>query len=491
VEVSWNQAELGLAPEAIATAFEHLKSVKAEEDPNKILCLQTVFLELLQLLNINEDTVRQHGAVMVLENFARVSRAIGDFQTINFRMPSDLQRRELGAWLTRIAATRYDDSGDLRKESRGDAVVISTVHAAKGLEWPVVFVPALRKGRFPSRPRVQEVWEIIPPGIVNDPQRYYGRIEDERRLFYTAITRSKRYLFFTTDTGYSEPSEFFKFVAKLHYVDRTDKPDRQERHDTNSPYDDEIEPLDITITELKYHELCPHQFKLRYLYGFSPPIVEDIGFGDCVHNACSEIHKRAILGQTKFDDEDVAAVVKRHIHLPYASDRAKAAMENSLLESISAYVKCYQDTIDRTVLSEKTVSFKVGNVTVHGRIDLVTRNGDQGFNIAEIKTAKDRETRKGAFSQLHLVSLGCEALIGEVPTTNEIIFVREDIQRESVPIDESVLDIARSKVLLAADGIRDGVLSPHLTLKSHCKSCDGRFVCPTWQRNTVETEISD
>lgn len=65
-----------------------------------------------------------------------------------------------------------DDSGD------GDAVTLSTVHAAKGLEYPVVFVIALERGLFPHERAIEE-----------------GSLDEELRLFYVAITRARRRLF--------------------------------------------------------------------------------------------------------------------------------------------------------------------------------------------------------------------------------------------------------------------------------------------------------
>ncbi|MBQ0102421.1 MAG: ATP-binding domain-containing protein [Firmicutes bacterium] len=64
----------------------------------------------------------------------------------------------------------YDESGN--------AVVLMTVHSAKGLEFPVVFIPGFEENIFPSKTAVDE-----------------GDIEEERRLAYVAVTRAKRKLY--------------------------------------------------------------------------------------------------------------------------------------------------------------------------------------------------------------------------------------------------------------------------------------------------------
>ena len=72
-----------------------------------------------------------------------------------------------------------------------DAVDITTVHRAKGLEWPAVFIPSLTAKRFPSsRTGQQQDW-LLPRTLFN-AARYEGSDADERRLFYVAATRAPR-----------------------------------------------------------------------------------------------------------------------------------------------------------------------------------------------------------------------------------------------------------------------------------------------------------
>lgn len=85
----------------------------------------------------------------------------------------------------------------------GDYVSLMTVHVAKGLEFPIVFVICLNDGTFPSYRAVQ------------DPDR--DGLEEERRLCYVAMTRAKKRLYLTTNKAYSyttdshqSPSRFFK-----------------------------------------------------------------------------------------------------------------------------------------------------------------------------------------------------------------------------------------------------------------------------------------
>lgn len=67
-------------------------------------------------------------------------------------------------------------------EPEGDSLLITSIHRAKGLEWPLVIIPGLSDGSFPL--------------IDGSPESVLANMEDERRLFYVAMTRAREQLFF-------------------------------------------------------------------------------------------------------------------------------------------------------------------------------------------------------------------------------------------------------------------------------------------------------
>ncbi len=91
------------------------------------------------------------------------------------------------------------------QEQEADGVVLSTIHSAKGLEWSIVFIISLCEGRFPPTPRGREEADM----------------EEERRLFYVATTRTKDQLFLVIPEMVSvsgggavpaSPSRFFEEI---------------------------------------------------------------------------------------------------------------------------------------------------------------------------------------------------------------------------------------------------------------------------------------
>jgi DNA helicase-2/ATP-dependent DNA helicase PcrA len=98
-----------------------------------------------------------------------------------------------------------------------NAVDLTTVHRAKGLEWPAVFVPSVTAGRFPNtRAGRPQAWLV--PRDQFDAVRYEGSDGDERRLFYVALTRARDWLsvsrhdMVTSDTA---PSRYYRELAHL------------------------------------------------------------------------------------------------------------------------------------------------------------------------------------------------------------------------------------------------------------------------------------
>lgn len=88
-----------------------------------------------------------------------------------------------------------------------DKLVLSTVHQAKGLEWPVVFVLTLAEGRFPSAQALRDDSEI----------------EEERRLFYVAVTRAAQELYLlypTMEEGRDGPSKLLRLSRFVGELDR-------------------------------------------------------------------------------------------------------------------------------------------------------------------------------------------------------------------------------------------------------------------------------
>ncbi|MGH7175356.1 MAG: ATP-dependent helicase, partial [Minisyncoccia bacterium] len=133
---------------------------------------------------------------------------IRELATLAARHDHQPGREGIASFLAEAALASDQDELDRKKEQKG--VTLMTVHAAKGLEFGTVFVAGMEEGLFPHEGG-------------NDEDRDE---EEERRLFYVAITRAKKRLVLTLayvrkiyGADYlSEPSSFLRDIPQSHLI---------------------------------------------------------------------------------------------------------------------------------------------------------------------------------------------------------------------------------------------------------------------------------
>ena len=146
-----------------------------------------------------EQYIRELGDEERLENLAEFKRMADEFEK-NYG-----EELSLEDFLNQLAM----QSGEGSEDSR-DTVKLMTIHAAKGLEFPVVFVTGFSEGIFPSSKTIEE--------------RRRPGLEEERRLCYVALTRAQKQLYLTDSEGASQngnkklPSRFLEDIGRENYI---------------------------------------------------------------------------------------------------------------------------------------------------------------------------------------------------------------------------------------------------------------------------------
>lgn len=183
----WDLANL------ILTIRSKLDSLTVTEITENLLD-KTGYLEALQVQNTLESQAR----IENIEEFLSVTKNFDDNPEITVEGETGLDR--LSRFLNDLALIAdTDDSATETAE-----VTLMTLHAAKGLEFPVVFLIGMEEGVFPLSRAIEDADEL----------------EEERRLAYVGITRAEQILFLTNantrtlfgKTSYNRPTRFIREI---------------------------------------------------------------------------------------------------------------------------------------------------------------------------------------------------------------------------------------------------------------------------------------
>ena len=164
-----------------------------------------------------------------------------------------------------------------------DAVLASTIHQAKGLEWPIVIMPNLLSKRFPVSPKAHG--SSFPDSTA---ARYGTTLDDERRLFYVAATRARERLFFIDGAGAEAKrrSVFLKELAEQGDIlpgNLGGIPNAVWAIEGKDLEEKDPAPLRISLSDLLIYYECPYQFGLRRIVGVQPSVGEELGYGKSLH----------------------------------------------------------------------------------------------------------------------------------------------------------------------------------------------------------------
>lgn len=480
---SWEGARLGLGKRELTRALGYAKQVHDNlnvENDGTAPTIQRVFLKFLELAELREENLPDARGQVVLFNLGRFSEVITDWESINFSSKPLESYLGFARFLKYQAEGAYSEGAEDVDYMAPDAVQVMTVHQAKGREWPAVFLPALLRNRFPSISKSNQVWNLVPREAIEDTERYDGSKDDERRLFYVAMTRSKKFLHMTSapiegkTNWYVKKSEFWEDVLASKWVKRR-KPDYLSRKRLPPQPRASVSNVEFSFSDLKYLYECGYQFKLRVLYGFNSPIVPPLGYGKSLHDALAEVHHRAMRGEP-VPETDVPELVNRHLRTPYAFGDMRRRLEASAHRDITSYIRDNADRFQHIEFSEQDVEIHLDDgVSIRGRIDLVRRTDTDETTIVDLKSNERSQEEDVTETQLHTYALGYKELTGRDADFVEI-YELEERRSKPRPVDEHFIDDVRKKTREAASALREMRLKPSPTTRK-CRQCDFSSLC--------------
>lgn len=484
LESTWLNAGLGLTTadvrRAIATAANSRVQFDNPTQRFGFYSIQRTFQTFLEEAGIREEKVPNGRGEIVFYNLGKFSQLISDFETIHYRSKPKEKYKSFADFLQFKAEDAYPEGWQDNQYANPDAVRIMTVHQAKGMQWPVVFVPVLLKNRFPSKKQGgRNPWHLIPRAAVNSQPRYEGTIEDERRLFYVAMTRSQKFLHLTYapipgNQLFQTKSVFWDDVLVSKFVKRRVQ-DYAQRHRLPPTPRKGVSNVVFSFSDLKYFFECPYQFKLRILYGFNAPIHEALGYGRSLHNALAEVHARATRGDHASEGE-ARDLVETHLHTPYAYPALKEKLEAAAEKVLRDYVHDNKALFDKIEFSEKQIDISLGDgISINGRIDLVRRLDTNETTIVDLKSSDRAQPEEVTETQLHIYALGYEELTGR-PADYVEIYELDERKRKPRSVDNDFIEDVKGKVRDAAQALHQSNM-PAAPAPAKCRKCDYRGMC--------------
>ncbi|UCZ90698.1 ATP-dependent helicase [Gordonia sp. WA4-43] len=480
----WAKADLLPNPAKWASAVAILDAGKDFKKGERwgVYNIQRLYLDFLAALEIREEAIpgpKGRGELVFYE-LGKFSQAISDFEQIHFSSEPSEKYKTFAGWLEHQAPDYYAESDSDVGYATPDAVTIATVHQSKGMQWPAVFLPCMRANRFPAQ-RIGglSMFHVIPAEAIKDPDRYKGTKDDERRLFYVAVTRAQKFLNVTFSPGvgrnHKRQSEFFIHCTGNQWVSTSTSPIPGERLEPRAIH--EIPQVTLSFSELKYLFECPYEFKLRFLYGFNAPLHEALGYGKGLHDALSEVHKKATEGEIMTAD-DATDLVDRHLHTPFAYPELRRNLERSAAEAVKRYFKLHGSAIGNTVHSEKQIQVHIApGITVDGRIDLIRKLDTDELAIVDFKSTERAQDEDVTRDQLHVYALGYEELTGENADVVEVLNLDAGGKSHRDQVDDHMLDDVRERIRTAGEKLRKNELPRLSTFAPKCSTCDVVELC--------------
>lgn len=459
---------------------------------------QAVFHDMLSVLGAN--TPGGAFTETALYNLGRFSALLTEFEAVHqWVTPAQLTQLLifLGIW-----AQSKADSGPAEDVAAPVAVRVMTVHASKGLEWPVVFLPQIRSSVFPSSMRNRGLDTFLPDHVFNGA-RYATGDDGERRLWYVALTRCEKFLHVSAvRRTRQKPTVFYTEINHDFVTDDGTDPTEREQGVPTAAHDVELFPT--TFSDLNYYWQCPADYRLRSLMGFGPGVTESYGYGQQVHNLLAELHDLA-KEEREIDQALVEDLVERRFNLRYTRGRPLEALKRAAAQSLVRYVEEYREHTELVLEAEKPFEFvdRDSGALITGTIDLLERieQDRQGdffrvpVGIVDFKTHRwtdadaYREKLAEVTRQLLLYAAAARNALGLLPEEASAHFlapappvdelIAEGVEeRPTVTVSEDREANVLAEVAETVEAIRSGDFPRTGPAKGRCGKCDFRLLCP-------------
>jgi DNA helicase-2/ATP-dependent DNA helicase PcrA len=392
--------------------------------------------------------------------------------------------------------------------SLDDAVQLLTAHAAKGLEYRhVAIIRGSSNNRFPTpyeEPLIAFPAELRRSDASSNDDKTLHE-EEERRLFYVAMTRAKDTLAIYAHQGRSKrdpkPTQFLReFMVHAAYkrfwsthpaaaVQDTLFAEEEQRIAVQQsnvaawllmpPSASFVTGLSASAIEI--YEECPLRFKLEREWNLPRDVPASLHYGAAMHRILHTFYDAQRYGR-EIGDDDLLELFRSDLASAGIADRYQYELYlRQGIEQLRQFFEVARSAPPPEVIeTERRFELQVGSAKLAGRVDRIDRTGPDTVAIVDYKTGKPRSQEDADESlQLSLYALAARETWGK--HADRLIFYNlETNMPVSTTRTDAELEAAKLRVQEASDEIAEGKFPPKLGY--HCAFCPYRNLCPATEK---------
>jgi DNA helicase-2/ATP-dependent DNA helicase PcrA len=393
-----------------------------------------------------------------------------------------------------------------------DAVQLMTVHAAKGLEFPCVFVLRLSSGsfphnykeplvEFPQQLRSKETAAESPPKVLHE--------EEERRLFYVAMTRAKDELYLCAKISKAKndpaPTKYMrelvnagKSVLKGAIECRVLPPDEivptlQAAAEPQPLISQWVQlparcdaPLgELSASAIEQYERCPLAFKLSRDWCIPEQPAAMMQFGSAMHLALKAYFDGVRAGHPPDEEAVIACFRDEFSKAKIEEDAQRELYDKDGCEQLRQFLRSDLAQPSGEILNnERFFRANIGGTLVKGRMDRLERIDGDRVSIVDYKTGKPK-TQEDADESLQLSIYALAAKSMGFAADSLVIVNLANCSAIESRRSEGELAAEEARVSEAAANIAAGNFQPNPG--RHCRFCSYRSLCPATELIVVQT----
>ena len=406
-------------------------------------------------------------------------------------------------------------------EAGPEAVRLLTVHGAKGLEFKYIFIANLVDKRFPTIERGEQielpdalVKEILPVGDIH--------LEEERRLFYVAMTRAKQGLYFSwaPDYGGKVKKKASRFLVELGLAGKEAVPLNKgdkgglKFATKKSPPPPFVKggkiPAHFSYSQLAAYSACPYQYRFAHILKIPTRGKEQFSFGKTLHATLQKlfalINEKKGLAQAelfggnppkapllkggrevKISLEEILKLYEQNWIDDWYNDKAsKAKRRQQGKDILKVFYEKHKDNWPEALYLEKEFNWKIkgpsaklgtsgeADYIVRGAIDRIDKY-EGGLKLVDYKTGQPK--KKLDFTdkeQLLIYQLAAGELFREEIKALSFYYLDDNSEAEFLGSAKD-LEKIKVKIIAVIEEIKQGKFPPRAS--QLCDWCDFNGIC--------------